>query len=272
LRLLKELFHIGSSDQHIAQEVLSIRLGEKHCSFAITNKAGDNCSQLVYCRLENWNEQELSDWKAAYPVLGKNYYKIQVAYDNPQALLMPAWCFKPEDTRLFLQSVSGDLYGSHVVSEIVPGWQLYTIYGMPREVEDWMSQQFPTCSFRHQYSLALKDVRAMESGCLLVDFRTDEFTLLAARGSHVLLARTYAYSAPEDVLYYLLKICDEFKLKQQDVQLLISGLIDRQSNLYRELHQYFLHLRLREPVWDTSEHTYPAHFFTSLNDLAACAS
>jgi hypothetical protein len=187
-------------------------------------------------------------------------------------MLMPSWCYQPESAPALLKTMHGDLYGCHVLSELVPGWQLYNIYCLELDVQDWLNQQYPRGLFRHQYSLFLKTLPATSSGCLLVDFRPEEFTVLAVQGSRLLVAQTYEYSAPADVLYRLLKICRSFGLSQEEVLLRISGLVDESSALYRDLYQYFIRVEFREAEWNNPASEYPAQFFTSLNDLAICAS
>jgi hypothetical protein len=49
-------------------------------------------------------------------------------------------------------------------------------------------------------------------------------------------------------------------------------MIDQQSALYKELYQYFLHIEFRNASWTIPADEYPAHFFTSLNELAQCVS
>ena len=110
-----------------------------------------------------------------------------------------------------------------------------------------------------------------EGGSMLIDFRKDDFTMVVTKGSEFLFAQTFDYSTPADVLYYLLKTCQQFSLSQQGLQLQLSGLIDKQSSLCNELYQYFINVEFREANWNVSN-KYPAHFFTSLNDLAKCAS
>jgi len=269
---LKQLFHIKNDSGEQVQEVLSIRLGEKHFSFVITNKEGNVIHELAYCALDQCNEQELAECRKAYPVLSHAFYNVLIAYDNSQSLLIPSGHYKPGESSVLLKTMTGDLYGSHIISEQVNGWQLFNIYGMPKDVQDWMSQQFPYGNSRHQYSLAIKDIITTDAGCVVVDFRTEDFTVLVARHHELLLARTIPYSTPEDVLYYLLKICEQFSLSQHGVRLRLSGLIDQQSALYRELTQYFIDIQFRQASWSGGGNEYPAHFFTSLNDLARCAS
>jgi hypothetical protein len=89
------------------------------------------------------------------------------------------------------------------------------------------------------------------------------------------IAQTLYYSSPEDILYYLLKTCNQFSLSRDGIQLFISGLIEKESQLFRELYLNFLNITFREPTWKIpayGEKEYPTHFFTALNDLARCES
>jgi hypothetical protein len=249
-----------------------VRLGDKHCSFAVTDRAGQELYELAYCSVPELDEHQLSAFRSKYPLIAEPFSEVQITYDHSRAMLMPSWCFKTEDSPVLLKMMHGDLYGCHIISELVPGWQLYNIYCMPRDVQDWVNQQYPRVNFRHQYSLFLKTIPATSAGCLLVDFRPEEFTVMASQGSRLLLAQTYEYSVPEDVVYRLLKICRSFSLLQEDVLVRISGLVEQRSALYRDLYQYFLHVEFREAGWKDPGSEYPAQFFTSLNDLALCVS
>jgi Protein of unknown function (DUF3822) len=195
-----------------------------------------------------------------------------VAYDFPQSILAPSVFYKPEESQALLNTMYGVLPGTHIISERIAEWQLYNTYAISAEVQQWVNKKFPAAQFWHQYSLGIKKINAADSGgCLLVDFRENDFTLLAANSSRLLLAQSFSYTTPDDIVYYLLKTCRQFSLLQKEVQLQLSGLIDKQSSLFKELYQYFIHIAFREADWNAGSE-YPAHFFTSLNDLAKCAS
>jgi hypothetical protein len=65
-------------------------------------------------------------------------------------------------------------------------------------------------------------------------------------------------------------------LSQSEIKLFIAGLIEKQADLYKEIYRFFLHVIFRDaPDWGhiiSAKYEYPAHYFTSLNDLARCAS
>jgi hypothetical protein len=271
---LKQLFHIDTKETgEIIQQVLSLRIGEKHCAFAITDKSGDKLYQLAYFGIDTPEANPVAGMIAQHPKVGKSFYKVVVSYDFPQSTLVPWDHFKQEDTSALLRNLYGINSGSSIISESIGEWQVYNVYAIPKELHDWINGKYAAASYWHQYTLLLKSMNTTQEGDrLLVDLRRDDFTLVAARGNKLLLATSFHYSTPEDVLYYLLKVVQEFGFSQQEVNLSLSGLVDKQSALYKELYQYFIHVGFREAGWNIPDSEYPSHFFTSLNDLARCAS
>lgn len=269
---MKQLFHIELEAAGDKQQVLSLRIGKQHFAFAIANKSGLELYQLAYYSIEEWNEKCWQDIMDSNPVLSNAFYEVLVAFDFSESLLVPSKEFIREDAGALLNISCGINSQSTVISESITGWQLYNIYSIPVEIKDWISQKFQTARFWHQYSLDVRNsIGVTEEGRLQVDFRKTEFVVIASSKNNILLTQTFEYTTPEDVLFYLLKTCKQFSLSRETVELQLSGLVDKQSSLYKELYQYFINIDFRNAQWNTGAE-YPAHFFTSLNDLAKCVS
>ncbi len=268
---MKQLFSIENNNSGSGQLILSLRLGKRHAGFAITNKTGLELYQLAYCAINELSENEIAEFLSSYPCLQNSFYEVQVVYDSEQSVLISSKNYKQEDAGLLLSMTAGNNGHVNIVSELIAEWQLYNVYAVPQEIQEYLLKKFPAAGFRHQYSLGIKNAETTATtGSMTVDFRPDDFTAIIAKAGKILLVQTFEYSTPEDVLYYLLKTCQQFSLSQQEVQLKLSGLVDKQSSLYKELYQYFIQIEFREASWNAGN-DYPAHFFTSLNDLAKCA-
>ncbi|MGQ0737899.1 MAG: DUF3822 family protein [Bacteroidota bacterium] len=255
----------GSS---IVQPVLFFRIGERYCSFAITDNSAGQLTRLAWYAAEEVDGNFLGELLILHPELNQPFYQVQVCYDYPQSMLIPATGFRHEDAG----QLKGLLPASTVtVTEMLPEWQLFNVYAVPKGVYEWINRQFPSAGTWHQASVSLRNNETTTAGCLRVDFRKHDFTLLATRSHQLLLSQTFEYSTPEDVIYFLLKTCQQFVLSQNEVKLELSGLVDRQSALYKELYQYFIHIDFRDAAWRSNKE-HPAHFFTSLNDLSKCVS
>jgi len=271
---LKQLFHITPYDAvKTVQPVFLIRIGEKYCSFAIVEHVSQELKQMAYYAADEINENFLIELFNVYSELSVEPYQILVCYDYPQQTMIPLKHYKAEDASFLLQTMCGNTGDASVVSEPVPGWQIYNIYAVPKDIYEWFSRRFPGGKYWHHYSVAIKSIAGADaSGCISIDFSTDSFSLLVGQSNDFLLAQSFSYTTPADVIYYLLKICQQFNFSQKDVKLILSGLIEKDSALYKILYQYFINVGFRNALWEISSKEYPAHFFTSLNDLALCAS
>jgi hypothetical protein len=269
--IVKQLFQIKDEENaESIQPVLSVRVGDRHCSFAISDAITKKVSKLAWYSTEETDENSLEELLSE---LHNTYYEIIVSYDFPESILMPSKEFDHEKAGAILRSLYSINGASVIVSETIPEWQLHNIHAVPRNIFDLLNKRFAAAKFRNQYSVNIRSAMAAhESGSVLVDFRTDEFSVIVTKQGQLLLSQTFPYAVPEDVIYYLLKLAKQFDLRQDEMLVQVSGLIDKQSALYKDIYQYFLHLEFREADWVLPANEYPAHFFTSLNDLAKCAS
>ncbi|MCX6317036.1 MAG: DUF3822 family protein [Bacteroidetes bacterium] len=272
---MKQLFHISNTTSESGQEVLCVRLGPQHIAFCTTNKAATVLHELSYVTIEpapggGWNNASLAGLLETHPVLKASYYRVVISVDFPQSILMPAVAYTQQEGSVLIQS----LYGKDLcvtVTEAIPEWQLMNIYAVPVAVQEWITAQFPSAKVMHQYTAGFSRLLAGEpGGCINLDIRRDDFTLMAAKNGKFLVAAANEYTSPEDILYQLINTVNHFGLSQSDTLLALSGLVDKESALYRELYQYFIRIEFRDATWQTEG--YPAHFFTSLNDLARCVS
>ena len=275
--LVKQIFQIENDSAGKVNQVLSLRVGEKHCSFSTSDSSGSQLNRLTYCTSEDplvtgWNKNELLAFFTDYSLLPRLFDRVSICYDFPQSLFISAADYKQEESGLLLATL-GNSYGNQKINaELIPEWNVYNMFNVPGEVQELFEAAFPAAGYQHQYSLGLKSLNRKDNGAVLaVEFDTDHFNVITVKGSRFLLAQTFEYVTPADVLYYLLRICQQFSLSRQDVALQLSGLVEKESALYKELVQYFIHLEFREAVWEQNS-GYPAHFFTALNDLATCAS
>ncbi len=274
---MKQVYNIISTKNgEEGLQVLSIRIGERHFGYAISSANAGELYKLNWFTDIEMNEATLNDIYWKFPELREKYQHVFLCYDYPQSVMIPLHQYKQDDAKLMLQTMFGISGRDAVVNEPVSGWQIYNVYAVPKDVYDWVYEHFPASNYWHTYTIGIKNAVITDfEGSLAADFRADDFSLVVTRGSKLLLTQTFPYTTPADFIYYLLDACRQFSFSQETVRIYLSGLIDKESSLYKELYQYFLHIRFRESEWKVpglEEPAYPTHFFTSLNDLAKCVS
>lgn len=273
---MKPSFHINPGQEcNPANAVLLMIAGTRHCSFAIMNYTSKQLVEFGYYH----SEQEENDYKKFFeetPALNTRYHQAAIAYDAHEAVLIPSVVYKYEEGQLHLDAICGKTIRTTVMSESIPERNIYNVYRLPTVLHSASSWKYLSGKFWNIYTVLLKTGSPKDGDAMLVDFKPDEFSLVTFRDNKLLLANTFYYRSPADVLYHLLKACQQLGFLQQTVKLSLSGLIERDSAIYRELYKYFIHTEfetLNGGVKLADElQVHPEHYYASISKLASCVS
>lgn len=261
-------------DIYPSESVLLMEIGETECSFGIMHHASRIIYEFAYYKADLGEDDLLKKIFDKYELLRSTFYRTAVSWYMPECILIPNKFYDNSQSKILLDEMFGK-DSTLAITESLSDWQMNIAYHVPSVDHETINRQFISGNFWHHYSVALKN-KLQTDGSLIVDFKADSFSTVATRNNHLLLAQIFPYSSAEDVLYYLLKICREYSLLQNEVHVFLSGLVDKQSAVFKELHQYFLniefaplenHVQLGEVFAE-----YPQHYFTSLSRLVACVS
>lgn len=269
--MFKQIFNIETEIPEAVQQVLSVKLAKKYIGYSITNKDGDQLYKLEYYSADSWDAQTLQEFYVSIPAFRHHFYKINICYDFPEATFIPLNTTVSDESGNLLRALYSINKSSGIVSESITEWQLRNLYAVPSVMLNWASTNFPSASYRHENSLLLKQPFGNSAnGIAMLSFKSNEFSVVLVQNGKLLLSQSFTYTSPADVIYYLLKISGQFHLNQHEIQLVITGLIDKQSALYKDLANYFIQMECRNAKWEIGNEEIQQHFFTTLNDLALC--
>ncbi len=264
---MKTLFTIGSENS--STDILLLEIGQDHCCYAYLDSEKKAFEFVKYISFDDHEaEEKLGE---VLKEINTGFQKVIVCSAYAQALLMPMKTLSSDDALL---RVIYDLPSQVYLNDKIPEWQIVAAYSLPIGIHQQLVSKFSSPQFLHVYTPTLKIYNGFVAEDQVdIHFTTQQFRVLVKKGNQIQLAQIYYYKTPLDVVYYLLKIFSEFGLSQSEALLIISGLIDKDSAMFTELHNYFLNLHFaKEPVYSLPQHDYPHYYFTSLYNLASCAS
>ena len=267
--MLKTVFSLTGADQ-FKPDTLLLEIGRNHCSYACLNRE-EKYFSLIKSYLFN-EADALPEMRRILDELQPGHFSlIAVSYSLPEAFLVPEeFSLQADD----LLAAVFDRPGSRHVSDeqLETGAAMH--YLVPGDLDRLLREKFSDSRYFHFFTTMLKVHNGFASTNQIgLDFTTDRFSVFVRREGRLELVQHYAYKTPLDVVYYLLKICYEFGLSQTDVALVLSGLIEKDSALYTELHHYFLNLQFAQPPsYSAPDKGFPDYYFTSLYNLATCVS
>ena len=269
IQFLKRLFHIQPGNGKANGDVLLCELSHHHVCLATASSQSKQITSLSYFEsVLPISANNLSATLQQLPASG--YEKIVVSSAFPEVVLLPEHLFAKKKAADLLQLKEEPLKDP-VFYNILDEQNVVVVFAIPRQIQERLDAG-KASEKMHVYTCQLKQHTAVAPDQLFVHFESREFRVLAKKEEQLLLAQTYAYAAPLDVVYFLLAICKEFDLSQSLTAVVLSGLVDEDSALYKELNQYFAMIRFaEEDAAAMQEHQFPKHFFSSMHKLAACA-
>jgi hypothetical protein len=282
----KTVFHIeasGITDEDLLQCRLMLEVNPASFAYVLLNQRNMSPMAVKYFELEASREQSLPDILREIfgedGLLKRPVKETLLVYNFQESSLVPETLFNMETNKEIMDTLHGDLNKGLILSEKIPWWELFNVYRIAPDLHQMLQQQFSAGKYWHYYSLMLKSYKmfdAREDGdCIKAIFHSDKMVALFIRDGKVQLVQTFRYQDGLDVAYYLLNSSRQLGMAQEEVKLLVGGLIDRQSSLSSELHKYFLRINFEEvdeSIKVTDElKELPLHYFSSLLKMAVCA-
>jgi hypothetical protein len=238
---------------------------------------------VKYFQLEHSKDRPLTealrDILEADEFLKRPVKETLLVYNFPESSLVPEPLFTMDTNRDIIDTIHGNLNKGLILTEKIPWWELFNVYRISPDLHTLLQNSFTAGKYWHYYSLLLKSYKMFDStdpeDCIKVIFYSDKMVALVVRNGKVQLVQTFLYQDTKDVLYHLLNCSRLLGLGQENVKLLVGGLIDRKSALSEELHKYFLRLQfdeIDESIKITDElKELPLHYFSNILKIAVCA-
>ncbi|MBK7099989.1 MAG: DUF3822 family protein [Sphingobacteriales bacterium] len=269
---MQKLFYIPSSDIiETHRSVLSVQIGSGYIGYAITTDE-NHLLELGWYASKATVATSLQELLNVQTHLTQNFSKLNFCIDSNSNVLMP--------TEKVTEDFDAALYlNNHNVADIVlqnqiSSLSLSNIYSVPYQLHEAFPEEW-IFSPLHLKTLFLNNLAADKGGGnIALNIMNNHINVIVSRDNKLLIAQSYHFSSPDDVLFYLLKICEIHDLKQREVVLKISGLIDRDSSLYKALYQYFLKIEFESTSWEKNENNkdFTTHLFRTLNLVSLCES
>lgn len=267
---VKTLFDIGQAKEGNSEHTLLLEIGKEYCVVAFLHKTTNAIQHIRVLSLDETDAaRQLAELTASWRET--SFQSVTVCSAYPESILFPNKFFAGDYALLDqLYDQPAQRYFHDTIGE----WQIVNAYSLPQSICQAFEQSFDAVQYIHAYTPAIKVYNGFVADHQLsVHFSAQTFRVLLKKDMAIHLVQTYAYQTPLDVVYYLLKTCYEFGLQQQDVFLILSGLVEKESNLYTELQQYFTNIHFAQtPEIGLPQSPHPHHFFTSIYNLAACVS
>lgn len=268
---IASLQHQQSSNQLIAE------IGHHHIALMAKDETTIQAFELYEIK-SNQN-----DWESIFTatanfskLLDKTYNSNTIYLNISEALIVPAEKFRQESMEPYLAAVYGNENDYKCEADIIGiPTNPATIYRFSTKLNEAIAKRFTTYTYKHSYTKILENLLSNERmlmEMLKVQFYEKTMVVTVIYGNKLMLMQSYPYNSPEDIIYYLLNIVQEFSLNVKSTPVEVSGTLDIASRHFELLENVFGRLSLETVSTDSifKEHinVANAHFYTPFYNLS----
>lgn len=277
-------FSIYGSDETTAENSARVVIEIATCHLAcVVSHEREHKRGIAGYELFTFDEEEAGNFSKLFEtvssdskILSKDLSSVDIYFNRPECLPVPIFKFNKEIAADYLDVVFGEDGSSKIQFEhlaVEPG--IMNVFRVDNDRYDFFSQQFRKPVWHHTYSNIIRRIAfksfVYPSEFISVQFYSTSMIVLVLREGNFHLIQSFSYENPEDVLFHLLNISNQLELFSEKLTVQISGVIDLEFQLYRELIKYFKNVIVQNMkpsalFLDTKEH--PPHFFTPFFNLA----
>lgn len=268
---IASLQHQQTSNQLIAE------IGHHHIALMAKDETTIQAFELYEIKSNQNDWESILNATANYSKLLSNTYSNNTIYLNiAEALIVPAEKFRQESIEPYLAAVYGNENDYKCEADIIAIPKMpATIYRFSTNLNEAIAKRFTTYTYKHTYTKILENLLGndrMLMEMLKVQFYEKTMVVTVIYGNKLMLMQSYPYNSPEDIIYYLLNIVQEFSLNVKSTPVEVSGTLDIASRHFELLENVFGRLSLETVSTDSifKEHinVANAHFYTPFYNLS----
>ena len=260
---------------------LCVDVGLNHITFALFRRSSKRLlGYESYVLNTHSRRDDVEEILVESPFLKLPFESVCLTYNTPESVLVPGLLHDPASANDVVNLIHGDMPSGIVLQEQVAGTDMYNVYRVPGWLHNAVSARFSNGEYWHAYSALLKTMASRKQEWqrtfLYVWFFPAHVIVTLQKDDRLMLMQSLPYETPEDLSYQMLNMAEQFDLDVAELQIYLSGLIDRESIIHDEILKYFLNVDMDaglpgiEQVEAFSNH--PAHYFTSSLSLCQCGS
>jgi len=242
---------------------LSIQVNLDGFSFAILNiqerkYIALECYDIQNCSTYNDLAEQIDKIIMQQEMLQQNFTSTSISIAHTLNTLTPKVLYEDVNGKEILGFNQSLLQNEKENSDWLNSIKAYNSYIIPEELERCFNKHFPNHIWKHDSSILIESLlhqfKLQEGNQIYLSIQNTYFELIVLDGKKLKFFNNFAYKSASDLLYYLLFTCEQMGLNPDKIPLIISGEIEKESEVYKSLYKYIRNISFinRNPNYEYS--------------------
>jgi len=222
---------------------------------------------------------QLKQFYSGHPWLKQTYHSIKLLFESNKSTLIPAPLFdenEKESFSAFNFPVNDD---ESIYFNKLKNLDAYIVYPAPDILIKTTKEIFPDhLLYCHSgvfiESLLILNKNQKIQKRFFVNTRNNFLDIVILDGRKLLYHNSFSYKSKEDFIYFVIFVIEQLQLNPEDIELVLSGMIDKNSRLFDTIYKYIRNVSFQTKT-DAFNYSYvfnevPSYNYFNLLNFELC--
>ena len=172
--------------------------------------------------------------------LQQDFESVSVIHQNTLSSLVPDAYFKEGDLKNYLKYSIKTITTDLIVYDDLNFIKAKNVYVPYVNINNFIFQHFGEFEYRHHSSILIEKLFSHSDNTLnfCINVSQSLLDIVVLKDSEILFYNNFEHQTKEDFIYYILFTIEQLELSTEKTNILITGDINEQSELYKILYTY----------------------------------
>ncbi|MGH2644707.1 MAG: DUF3822 family protein, partial [Chitinophagaceae bacterium] len=210
-------------------------------------------------------------------ILYTDFQNVKISFDNPEFTLVPDTLFNPAFKKEYLTFLNPEYPDQSFYTDPIESLKAVNVYSVDKNTAGYLRKEFKNAKYYHAETVFLSSIMKQtdtNANHLYVRVQQGHITVTVMAAGRLKLIQPYPIYHGVDVYYFILNAIKSLQLGDQKVEVFVSGQINEESSVYKELIYGIptvSWLKRQESISYIKDfNKYPGQYFYILTSLAQC--
>jgi len=181
-------------------------------------------------------------------ILQEKFEKVVVIHVNNLSTFVPKALFDENNIANYIKFNNKIFDSDYFTYDTIKNHDMLSVYVPYVNVNNFLIDQFGTFDYRHYATVLveklLNEYVVSNKLKFFVHIANTHFEIIVTKNKKLILYNTFGYNTKEDFIYYILFVIEQLKLDVEELSLVLLGIIDNESALYKIAYKYIRNVSL----------------------------
>ena len=212
------------------------------------------------------------------PLLKETYRHTRIVFTTPHFTLIPTKFYDENQHAAYFENLTELIGFDQIAVDPIKNIDVQNIYLVDSQLVATAKAILPYAQHHHIFTsliLGFQKIAEHRGGYqVFANIRDGYLQVLFYDGRDFIFANSFAFRTPQDVIYFLLNVFEQFKLNPDVIPLSISGSLTEHSDIFKYIYRYIRHVTFvpAPPYFRFGQQFtgIPAHFYFDLFSIKLC--